>query len=248
MKNTNYTRYILALIISLVIFLSGFLASNTLTNKKLETLKNVEDNISLNILSSETEYDILREVSCDNIANSNQTVLTKEIGTLADNLSLLESSDQDDERIISAKKRYSLLLIKDYLLSKRLSENCGTKPTFIIYFYGNADVCPECVKTGYALSSLRSDYEKLRVYAFDYNLDLPIIKTFADLSGVREDQLPAVIINKKLYVGLNNKEDIDQLLPKEVKENSSTTSKTSKTATTAKQIIKAAFDQATSTE
>lgn len=221
MNTPSYKRYLLALIISLVIFMSGFLASNTLTNKKLETLKNVEDDISLNILSSETEYDILREVSCDNFKN--QTALTKEIGQLADNLSILESNNENDERIIAAKKRYSLLLIKDYLLSKRLSENCGTKPTFVIYFYSNADVCPECVKTGFALSSLRQDYEKLRIYSFDYSLDLPLIKTFASLYDIQENQLPAVIINNKKYVGLNNKEEIDALLPKEVKEEVATT-------------------------
>lgn len=230
MNNSNYRRYVLALVISLVIFLSGFLASNTLTNKKLESLKNIEDDISLSILSSETEFDIMREVACENFKN--QTALTKEIGELADNLSILEANNENDARILSAKKRYSLLLIKDFLLSKRLTEECGNKPTFIIYFYGNADICPECVKTGYALSSLREDYEKLRVYAFDYNLDLPIIKTFASLYGVREDQLPAVVINKKLYVGLNTKEQIDGLLPKEVKEKSvntkaTTTKKTS---------------------
>lgn len=233
MKNTNYRRYIFALVISLVIFMSGFLASNTLTNKKLESLKTVEDDISLSILSSETQYDIMREVSCDNLSNTNQTVLTKEIGALADNLSLLEANNEQDERIISAKKRYSLLLIKDYLLSKRLTEECGTAQTFVIYFYSNADVCPECVKTGYALSSLRQDYEKLRVYAFDYNLDLPLIKTFASLYGVKETELPAVIINKKLYTGLNTKESIDSLLPKIVKEKAATTTK----ATTTKKVI-----------
>ncbi len=221
MQNLHYKRYALALIISLVIFMSGFLASNTLTNKKLESLKNVEDDISLNILSSETEYDILKEVSCDNFKN--QTALTKEIGELADKLSLLENSNENDVRISSAKKRYSLLLIKDYLLSKRLTENCGTKPTFVIYFYGNADVCPECVKTGYVLSSLRQDYEKLRIYAFDYNLDLPLIKTFASLYNVKGNELPTVIINNKKYIGLNTKESIDALLPKEVKEKVATT-------------------------
>ncbi len=229
MNNLNYRRYILALIISLVIFLTGFLASNTLTNKKLESLRNVEDDISLSILSSETEYDILKEISCENI--SSQTVLTKEIGELADKLSILEANtDGDNERLISAKKRYTLLLIKDYLLSKRLTENCGTKPTFIIYFYGNADICPECVKTSYALSSLRQDYENLRVYPFDYNLDLPLVKSFASLYGVKENQLPAVIINKKTYVGLNSKVSIDKLLPKEIKINNQVSTTTRKTS------------------
>ena len=224
MNNLNYKRYTLALVISLVIFLSGFLASNTLTNKKLESLQNVENDISLNILSSETEYDLLNEVDCSNF--NNQTTLTKEIGALADNLSILENNNQNDPRIISAKERYSVLLIKDYLLSKRLATKCGTKPGFVIYFYGNADVCPECVKTGFALSSLRQDYEKLRVYAFDYNLDLPLIKTLANIYGVKAEQLPAVVINNKMYVGLNNKKEIDDLLPKEVKGNATTTKTT----------------------
>ncbi len=223
MDNLHYKRYILALIISLVIFISGFLASNALTNKKLESLQNVENDIALNILTSETEYQILQEASCDNFKD--QTTLTREIGQMADNLSALESNNPSDARIISAKKRYSALLIKDYLLSKNIAENCKIKPTFVIYLYGNADVCPECVKTGYALSSLRDDYEKLRVYALDYNLDLGLIKTLGSLYGVREDQLPAIIINNKMYVGLNNKEDIDKLLPKEVKESVSTTTK-----------------------
>jgi hypothetical protein len=205
--------------------MSGFLAADTLTNKKLETLKNVEDDISLNILSSETEYDILKEVSCSNFNPQTQTALTKEIGQMADNLNTLEANNQDDERIKSAKERYSVLLIKDYLLNKRISENCGMKPAFVIYFYSNADVCPECVKTGYALSSLRNDYENLRVYAFDLNLDLPLIKTFASLYGVQENQLPAVVVNNKLYTGLTKKEEIDAILPKEIKENLSTTTK-----------------------
>lgn len=225
MYSYNYKRYILALVISLVIFLSGFLASNTLTNKKLETLKGVEDDISLNILASETEYDILKEVSCENFNSQTQTAFTKEIGELADNLSILESNNQNDSRIKSAKERYSVLLIKDYLLNKRLAENCGTKPTFVVYFYGNADTCPECVKTGYALSSLRNDYAKLRIYAIDLNQDLPLIKTFASLYGVKAEQLPAVVINNKLYTGLTQKEEIDNLLPKDIKEEMSTTSK-----------------------
>jgi hypothetical protein len=97
-----------------------------------------------------------------------------------------------------------------------------------VYFYGNADICPECVKTGYALSSLRQDYEKLRVYAFDYNLDLPLIKTFASLYNIHENELPTVIINNKKYVGLNTKSEIDKLLPKEVKEKATSTATTTR--------------------
>lgn len=212
-KNYHTRRYIIAFILSTMIFMSGFLFSDFLTSKKLEQLQNIENNISLSILSSETEYDILKEVSCENISD---TSLSKKVSELADTISLLEANDSTDQRIVDAKKRYSLLLIKEYLLAKKISESCGTKPTFVIYFYQNADKCPDCIKTSASLSSLRRDYERLKVYAFDYELDLPIIKTFASVYKI-QGNLPAVVINNKVYYGLVTKESIDQILPKEIK-------------------------------
>jgi hypothetical protein len=226
-NNINYKRYIIALILSSMVFASGFLVSNLLTSNKLDSLKTIEDNISLTILSAETEYDILREIPCDTPNSIKNTTLNKEISELAEKLQILETNDQNDERIIAAKKRYTLLLVKDYLLSKKVSESCKIKPTFVIYFYGNADICPECVRTSTALSSLRSDYENLRVYAFDMNLDLPLIKSFAGIYGIKNESLPALVIDKKVYGGLNTKEAIEQLLPKEIKIQNPTTTKKS---------------------
>ena len=218
----------MALVLTTMIFSSGFLASNILTSKKLEKLKDIEDNISLTILSAETEYDILKEIPCENPGSIKNTTLNNEISELADKLEILESNDQNDARIIAAKKRYSLLLVKDFLLSKKISESCKTKPAFVIYFYGNADICPECVRTSTALNSLRSDYENMRVYAFDMNLDLPLIKSFANIYNINNESLPSLVIDKKVYGGLNTKEAIEKLLPKEIKiNNSSTTKKTS---------------------
>lgn len=227
-SNYNFRRYAVALVITGMIFTTGFLTSNVLTTKKLESIQNIEDNISTSILSSETEYEILKEIACDTPNSKNNTTLNAEIGRLAEMLETLEKNNENDIRIIAAKKRYSLLLIKDYLLSKKISESCKTKPTFVIYFYGNADICPECVKTGAALTSLRSDYENMRVYAFDMNLDLPLIQSFANIYNIKNENLPALIIDKKVYGGLTTKEKIEKLLPKEIKINNATsTSKTS---------------------
>lgn len=224
---SHIRRYIMAFILSAMIFLSGFLVSNFLTSKKLESLSNIENNISLNILSLETQFEILKEAPCE---TENNTLLTKEISELADKLSILENNGENKDRIADAKKRYSLLLVKDYLLSQRLSQECGFKPTFVIYFYKNAEDCPDCIKTGAALSALRAKYERLRVYAFDYNLDLPIIKTLASVYNV-EPNLPAVVINKKTYYGLINVEQIDALLPKEIKEPIATSTEATSSST-----------------
>jgi hypothetical protein len=65
----------------------------------------------------------------------------------------------------------------------------------------------------------------MRVYAFDMNLDLPLIKSFASVYGVRNESLPTLVIDKKVYGGLYTKEEIEKLLPKEIlkNKNSSTT-------------------------
>jgi hypothetical protein len=103
-KESHSRRYIMAFILSAMIFLSGFLVSNFLTSKKLESLNTIESNISLNILSLETQFEILKEAPCE---TENNTLLTKEISDLADKLSILENNGENKDRIIDAKKRYS---------------------------------------------------------------------------------------------------------------------------------------------
>ncbi len=219
-NNLQYRRYIVAFILTTLIFFTGFLTSQMLTVKKLEGLKNVEDSISLKLLSSETEYDLLKEVSCE---NRNANFLSTEINDLAHQLEILEEQNIDQAKILDVKKRYSLLLVKDYLLSKRINESCGFQSTFVIYFYQNKDLCPECVNASIALNSLRSEYSKLKVYAFDYNLDLPIIKAIAGVYGV-ERNLPALVVNKKTYYKLETKSDIEKLLPREITDTKTSTS------------------------
>lgn len=222
-KKFPYYKYILALIISIAIFTMGFLLNDILTSKKLESLKNIEDNLALNILSIDTQYEVLKEASCE--WSNNSTELNKEISDLAEKLSILENADNSDARIIDAKKRYALLLVKDYLLSQRISEECGTKSTFIIYFYKDTELCEDCIKTGAALSSLREEYERLRIYAFDYDLDLPAIKALISIYNIKPN-IPALVINKKVHYGLTTRESIDQVLPREIKEPVATSTST----------------------
>jgi hypothetical protein len=100
---------------------------------------------------------------------------------------------------------------------KRVSEKCGLQPVFILYFYSNetADknpVCADCEKQGYVLTALAEKYPSLRVYSFDYSLDLPALKTLININDVTA-QLPALVINEKVYNGFKSVEDVETLLP-----------------------------------
>jgi hypothetical protein len=103
--------------------------------------------------------------------------------------------------------------MKDYVLMKKLAQKCEVKPVYILYFYSNKDgVCSDCEKEGIVLTELRRKYPGLRVYSFDYDLELPAQKTLVTLYKIK-DTLPALVINNKAEYGFKSVEDIETLVP-----------------------------------
>ena len=205
----DWKRYIIVLFITSAIFISGLWFSNYLNNKKINQLKSIESTISLDLMSSETQFDLLQELSCKDIST---TVLSSELNSLADKISYSENNiGIENVDVITLKKSYSLLEIKDYLLMKRITERCGQKSIFILYFYKN-DNCDDCTKQGYILTSLKEKYPNLRVYSFDYNLDISAIRAMVSIYKV-PDNLPAIVINGKVYSGLKTVEEIEKTFP-----------------------------------
>lgn len=205
----DWKKYVIVLFITSTIFISGLWISNYLNTKKINQVRNIEDKISLDLMSSETQFDLLQEVSCKDISN---TVLSSELSSLASKISYSENNiGVENVDVVSLKKSYSLLEIKDYLLMKKITDRCGQKSVFVLYFYGN-DKCDDCIKQGYVLTTLSEKYPNLRVYSFDYNLDLSAIRAMISIYKVPND-LPAIVINGKVYSGFNSLEDIEKLIP-----------------------------------
>ena len=210
MDHIDWKKYALALVITSSIFGVAFYVSNIVSDKRIKQIQSIEDKIALDILSSETQFDLLREVSCDSV---NDSILSQEINSLAEKLAYAEEDlGHSDETVIHLKRYYSLLQIKDFLLFKRLGEKCKERPIFIIYLYSNEGDCIDCEKEGYVLTYLRETYPNLRVYSFDYNLELPAIKTLLSIYKVKRD-FPVLIINDRPHYGFKSKEDVEKLLP-----------------------------------
>src|SRR3990167_10775762 len=203
-------KYLVAFLITAAIFGTAVFASNKLTGKKLEDVRDIESRVALDILSSETQFALLAETSCRDIGPG---FLSKELGPLGERLSYAENQTGFDEADIESLKRsYFLLEIKDYLLMKRLTERCNIRPTFILYFYSTSDRCDDCEKMGYVLTALRDKYPDLRVYSFDYHYDVGAIKTLTSIYKVKPT-LPAIIVNGEPYYGLQTVEGLEENIP-----------------------------------
>jgi hypothetical protein len=223
-------KYVVAFLITALIFGTAVFASSVLNDKKVEDVRNIENRVALDILSSETQFDLLSETSCRDIGPG---FLSQELGPLGEKLSFAEDTGFNQEDVLSLKRSYFLLEIKDYLLMKRLTEKCNVKPTFILYFYSTKEKCEDCEKMGYVLTALRNKYPELRVYSFDYNFDLGAIDTLVSIYKVR-GELPAIIVNGVPYYGYKSIEELEQTIPalKLLKTATSTDSASSRQAAT----------------
>src|SRR3989344_9575409 len=191
-------KYLVAFLITAIIFGTAIVASSFLNDKKVEDVRSIENRVAIDILSSETQFALLAETSCRDIGPG---FLSKELGPLGEKLAYAENTNGfNDEDVDSLKRSYFLLEIKDYLLMKRLTEKCNIKPTFILYFYSDEERCEDCEKMGYVLNALRDKYPTLRVYSFDYDFDLCAIKTLTSIYKLKS-KLPALVINGVPYYG-----------------------------------------------
>jgi hypothetical protein len=97
---------------------------------------------------------------------------------------------------------------------QEISRKCGEKPVFVLYFYSNEGDCEDCSRAGEVLTYLREVYPGLRVYSFDYHLELSALQTLINIRKVRSDRLPAFIINNRASIyGFKNLEEMETLIP-----------------------------------
>lgn len=203
---------LIALGITVAIIGTVAYAVNYLNSARVADLSSIESQLSIDTLSLDTQFSLLETAPCDSAATS--TTLSDELADLGDRLSYAENQlGSDNAQVIRLKEQYSLLEVRDYLITKQLAEACGTKPVTVLYFYSNASDCSDCDKAGYALSYLRNTFPNLRVYSFDYDLDLGALKTLITVTKVKKE-LPAFVIQGKHSYGFTSLTDLEKEFPK----------------------------------
>ena len=181
----TWQRYLIAFVITAAIFGTAFYIASRIDDARVADIRSTEENISIDILSSETQFELLGNLDCRNALAKLGPHATSSIRLQVSSRWRRTTSVRDNPEVIQLKEQYSLFEIKDYLLLQSISQKCGTKPVYILYFYSNAGDCTECAQAGDVLTYLRETYPGLRVYSFDYNLDLSALKTLESASQRR---------------------------------------------------------------
>jgi glutaredoxin len=221
----DWRKYVITFFITATIFGTAIYTSNYFNNKRIDEIKSIQDSISTNIMSSETQVSLLSDLDCQDVGNS---MLSTELNSLAEKIEYSEQNiGGDNKEVLQLKKFYSLLEIKDYLLMKRLSARCNKKFIFALYFYADNDKCKDCQKASHILTYLREQYPDLRVYSFDYNLDISALKTLISVTKV-SDKLPAIVIDGHPIDWPQDKDSLEKLIKARYPKDGRTASSTKK--------------------
>ena len=205
-ENFDWRKYLIVFLITVSLFFTAVYISNYFGNKKINQLKSIQDKIAIDILSSETQFSLLSELSCKNIYDS---AFSGELGELGRKLEWGQENLGATEEVSYLKKYYALLQIKDYLLTKKISERCKVKSAFILYFYTTAENCSLCEKQGLVLTSLRDKYEELRVYSFDYSTELSAVEAMLQIYKIKDTELPALVLDDEVLTGFHGIEELE---------------------------------------
>src|SRR3989344_7237744 len=210
----DWKKYLIVFFITAGLFVVASYVSNYFSDKKLVQLKDIQDKISIDILSSETQFSLLSDLSCKNVSGS---YLSGELNDLGQKLEWGQKNLGNTSTVSYLKKYYSLLEIKDYLLMKKISVRCGVKSAFILYFYTTAENCTLCEDQSLVLSTLREKYPELRVYSFDFSTDLSAVRAMLNIYKIKDTVLPALVIDDDVLTGFSNIEKIESRIKESFK-------------------------------
>jgi hypothetical protein len=208
---TDWKKYIIVFIITVALFAVAAGLSDFFANKKVQEMQSIQNKLATDILSSETQFSLLSDLSCEQDDGAGN--LSSELNNLAAKIGESETSLKGNNDVTELKRYYTILEIKDYLLTKKINQKCGGKLLPLLYFYTTANNCTECIKQGFVLTELRAKYPNLRVYSFDYSLDLSALQALIRIYKIDDTKLPALVINEHTVTGFKSVEDIEKIEP-----------------------------------
>ena len=102
-NNIDSKKYFIVFLITVSLFLTALYVSNYFGNKKITQLKSIQDNIAINVLSSETQFSLLQELSCKDVS---QSLLLGELDDLGRKLTWEQDHVGNTDEVSYLKKYY----------------------------------------------------------------------------------------------------------------------------------------------
>jgi len=212
----NKRRYLLAALLTALIFTLGLMLGLVIEGKRVDISQQNANEQRLDLSSLQLQYayidQLAQEGNCPALAKSFDT----NVNTLESTRIRLESYyngasvNKDEFDVI--RREYTIAQFNYWLFAKKYKDLCDADITTVIFFYDDDDKCDKCNDQGFVLSYLKNVFdEKLLNFAIYARYeDEPIVDIIRNTYDVTI--YPTLIIEDEKVEGFLNRDDLKAMI------------------------------------
>ena len=206
-RKTSIKKYILAFILTLLVFSGGIVAGLFIENLRLSSAKQItlREKVTLRSLQLQHSYIASGLTDCKTL----HTILENNINELGKKVAVIIDYEKkalfNEEEFKLQLQDYFLTEIQFYLLAKDIDKKCSQDNVKILYFYDEK----KDETQGDILIYLKKKFDnKVLIFSLDSGFtEEPMIRTL--LTNYNITQFPALVIEEKVFEG---HQSADQLM------------------------------------
>lgn len=219
MRTYSRKRYLLALMITCLIFVFGMMLGLVIEGERTGYLEEFYIRQGLEYQSLQMQYQFIDQLGQERNCDAMSTTFNLAVENLEDARQRLESFNQDATvnkgEFDVLKREYILAELRYWLLAKKTKVLCDMELSTILYFYSTEDACPDCDEQAFVLTYLKDRFkDRLLNFALDGEYDeepmITILRETYDINA-----FPTIVVNDVRYEGFT---DMDTIL-KEICQN-----------------------------
>jgi len=207
------SRYLLAFVITLIVFLLGVFLGNIVSTARIEFSENIAAQQRSEYDSLQLQYlyvsEFLEQENCPAASQAlDQNLRNLEVARQKLE-NFIESGNEKELRTI--KRDYMLAEIRYWLLSRKAKQTCKDNVVTILYFYSTKN-CKDCDIQGAVLTSLKNTFkDKLLIFSIDSNFeDEAMIKIIKDSFNLKTT--PSLLINNQPKEEFVSKKELKEII------------------------------------
>ncbi len=205
--------YLTAFAITLFLFITIILFNITFNQTREEKIATLVQE-SYNNFNEVQTFLLMSEIYGDNMScivfRTKLQDLDKslwDLGLKIDQYRLATEQFQKDPFYIEKKREFNENEVFYLMLLTKIKQRCNYATPTIVYFYRNAQACPQCDAQSFILTDIKQDNDRtMAVFSLDADINSTTIRSLVQYYNITI--YPCLIINEQKYCGLRNKQDI----------------------------------------
>ncbi len=215
-RTLRKNRYITAIIITLVIFVLGFILGAATSERKLVEIEQLSRQQDADFNSLQFQFSYLENVPKEQSCIVLSRTLESNLKTLGPSLKKIEgyeaSGDVKNPDYVLLKRKYIIGNLRYWLLAEKSKQLCGTDAISVLYFHERG--CEQCGDEGYIFDQLKQRLgDNLLVFSIDASVEEPVIDILR--AQYKIYSFPSLVINGKTYQGyMSTQQILTEICPK----------------------------------